>query len=188
MMKKLKHHNSGFVLLYAVLVSGIILSVGLSLMNLITKQITLSSIGRNSQFAYYAADAGKRCAFYWYASYYPVFGAPANGEMVEASELRLPIELFKAVEGGGIKIYCEGKDIAVAQEKSDDNLTLTSKFNLDVNAGDQISCVLVEVERKMDQATEEVNTKITSRGYNSACADLNNANARRIERVTYQIL
>lgn len=187
-MKKFTTNNSGFVLLYAVLVSGIILSVGLSLMNLITKQITLSSIGRNSQFAYYAADAGKRCAFYWYASYYPVFGAPSSGEMVEAAELPLPTELFEVGDTGGIKIYCEGQDIPVVQEKSDDNLTLTSKFSLDVNAGDQISCVLVEVQRKMDQATEEVNTKITSRGYNSACADLSNANARRIERVTYQIL
>src|SRR3989344_6520109 len=105
MIKTNRNQQAGFVLLYAVLVSGIVLGVGLNLVNLLTKQIILSSIGRNSQFAYYAADAGKQCAYFWYTSLYPVFGEPLGG--VIESPTDLPLEL-RGPDNAGAKIYCRG--------------------------------------------------------------------------------
>lgn len=55
----------GFTLLISVLVSGILLALGFAIYNIASKEITLSSSGRESQFAFYAADSGIECALYW---------------------------------------------------------------------------------------------------------------------------
>jgi hypothetical protein len=52
-------------MLFAVLVSSVLLSIGLSIFNLTLKEIELSSSGRESQFSFYAADTGIECALYW---------------------------------------------------------------------------------------------------------------------------
>ncbi len=55
----------GFTLLLAVLVSGLLLAIGLAISNLLLKELLLSSSGRESQFAFYAADSGAECALFW---------------------------------------------------------------------------------------------------------------------------
>ncbi|MBT3282827.1 hypothetical protein HON59_02370 [bacterium] len=67
---KLKNNKSlkskaGFAILYSVLIASILLSIGLAIFNLTIKELLLSSLGRDSQFAFYAADTGAECAFYW---------------------------------------------------------------------------------------------------------------------------
>lgn len=59
------NHNRAFVLLYAVLVASVVLAIGFSLANIITKQIILSSLGQSSRIAYYAADGGRDCGLFW---------------------------------------------------------------------------------------------------------------------------
>src|SRR3989338_4082828 len=63
--KSASTHNTGFVLLYAVLVASIALSIGLSLYGITIKELIISSSSRDSQLAFYAADAGTECALYW---------------------------------------------------------------------------------------------------------------------------
>lgn len=58
-------HERGFTLLMAALVGSLVLSLGLSIVAIARKSVTLSSIGRDSQFAFYAADTGAECALYW---------------------------------------------------------------------------------------------------------------------------
>jgi hypothetical protein len=62
-----KAHNprSGFTLLLAALVAAIVLSLGASIFSIAKKQVTLSSLGRDSQFAFYAADTIAECALYY---------------------------------------------------------------------------------------------------------------------------
>ncbi len=55
----------GFTLLLAALVASIVLALGSSIFLIARKQVTLSSLGRDSQFAFYAADTGAECALYW---------------------------------------------------------------------------------------------------------------------------
>lgn len=57
--------QSGFTLLLAALVAAIVLSLGSSIFTIAKKQITLSSLGRDSQFAFYAADTVAECALYY---------------------------------------------------------------------------------------------------------------------------
>ncbi len=49
----------------SVLVAGMLLSIALAIANIAMKQVLLASSGRESQFAFYAADAGMECALYW---------------------------------------------------------------------------------------------------------------------------
>lgn len=60
-----KNKKTGFAILYSVLIASILLSIGLAIFNLTIKELLLSSLGRDSQFAFYAADTGAECAFYW---------------------------------------------------------------------------------------------------------------------------
>ena len=60
-----KTDNSGFAVLYAVLVASVVAIGGLILSNIIFKQLVLSGVGQSSQISYYAADVGRACARYW---------------------------------------------------------------------------------------------------------------------------
>lgn len=62
---KLPTHNKGFTLLLASLIASLVLLLGASMFELAQKEILLSSIGRDSQFAFYAADGAAECALYW---------------------------------------------------------------------------------------------------------------------------
>jgi len=57
--------SRGFTLLLAVLISSILIALGSAIFDLVSKQILLSSAGRESQFAFYAADTGIECGLYW---------------------------------------------------------------------------------------------------------------------------
>jgi hypothetical protein len=59
----------GFTLLLAVLIAAIVLALATSIFQIARKEITLSSLGRDSQFAFYAADTGAECALYWDVRY-----------------------------------------------------------------------------------------------------------------------
>lgn len=57
--------NGGFTLLLSVLIASLILTIGLSILNIAFKELTLSSSARESVIAFYAADSGAECALYW---------------------------------------------------------------------------------------------------------------------------
>lgn len=55
----------GFTLLLAAIISSIVLALGAAVFSIAKKQLSLSSVGRDSQFAFYAADTAAECALYW---------------------------------------------------------------------------------------------------------------------------
>jgi len=83
--------SPGFTLLLAALIASIVVALGISIFRLAQKEITLSSIGRDSQFAFYAADSGSECALYWdlrhawFGSTVPATSATCDGETLNAS-------------------------------------------------------------------------------------------------------
>ncbi len=60
-----KKSDGGFVLLIAVITSAIVLAMGFSILNITLKEFQLANVSRDSEFAFYAADAGIECATYW---------------------------------------------------------------------------------------------------------------------------
>lgn len=122
-MIKHKKHNQGFVILYAVLVAGVISLGGVILANIITKQLILSSIGKESQFAYYAANAGDECARFAYAQ--GKFGAfldgtpegflgPGEGIQTDLDCAVDQIYSVETIAGGGKKIDFNTKESPIS--------------------------------------------------------------------------
>ncbi len=78
----------GFTLLLAALISSVVLSVGTAIYVIAHKQLLLSSLSRDSQFAFYAADTAAECALYWdsrqnyFATTTPVLATAATCDAV----------------------------------------------------------------------------------------------------------
>ncbi len=61
----IKHtKQSGFAMLFTVLIISLILSIAVSISNLTLKQTVLSNIAKDSQIAFYQADAAVECGMY----------------------------------------------------------------------------------------------------------------------------
>lgn len=58
-------NQRGFALLFAVIVSVILLAVGSAIISIALKEISLSGTGRDSQKAFYASNTGIECALFW---------------------------------------------------------------------------------------------------------------------------
>ncbi len=65
MKNKLNTNKEGFTLVLALFLSTIVLTITLSMMQILYKQLTLSTADRESQIAFFAADSGMECAYYW---------------------------------------------------------------------------------------------------------------------------
>lgn len=57
--------ESGFALLMSLIVVGVLISMGLSVLELSIKQVRLSTNARDSEIAFHAANAGMECGRYW---------------------------------------------------------------------------------------------------------------------------
>ena len=65
-----KYNNKrGFTLLFASLISALLLAISLAIFSISNKELVLSTTARDSQYAFYAADAGLECALYWDLQY-----------------------------------------------------------------------------------------------------------------------
>lgn len=60
-IRKNKQTEGGFALLLAITVASVLLALGLTMLTVTTKQLTLSSISRESEIAFQAAMAGLEC-------------------------------------------------------------------------------------------------------------------------------
>ncbi len=60
-----KNHTKGYALLFSVLISSLLITIGLSIFNLSLKEIMISTSERESQVAYYAAYSAFECLRYW---------------------------------------------------------------------------------------------------------------------------
>lgn len=65
MYHKPLQQSSGFALLITLIVVSVVVSIGLTLLDLTIKQIRLSSGSKDSEIAFHAANAGVECARYW---------------------------------------------------------------------------------------------------------------------------
>lgn len=63
-MQKIKY-NRGITLSVAILISSISLIVATGVANIVIKELSFSFTGRDSDVAFYAADSGAECGYYW---------------------------------------------------------------------------------------------------------------------------
>lgn len=63
-LKETNNKQAGFALLFSVLLSSILLSIGLSIFNITLKELSISTASRQSIYAFYAADSGREYILY----------------------------------------------------------------------------------------------------------------------------
>jgi hypothetical protein len=155
----------GFTLLLAVLVSSILLALGFAIYNIAVKQVILSSAGRESQFAFYAADSGIECALY--ADYQQdAFATTSSLGAISCGEGTLPPDGV----GGGVVVLSR-----------DDSLfpnTRTTTFTFSLGPSLTNACTTVVVEKTYSPSDETLATVVDSSGHNTCVT----VDQRRIER------
>lgn len=155
-------------MLFAVLLSALVLSMGVSILSISRKEVILSSAGRESISAIYAADMGLECALYW-DNHSDAFSTSTdrstdvircNGQPIATGQV-FPTGYTETglVGGGG-----DGQP--------------TSKFWLDIDPmnGSEHYCAIVYVTKQI-QSGETVSV-LESRGYNTC----DTKSERRVER------
>ena len=173
-----RYTNRGFTLFIAVIVSSLFLAIGFSLASLSVKQQIISSIGKESQFAFYAADTGIECALYWDFKLGGENNAFATSTDSTDPNPPLPTDL-----------PCNNQNIAATWsiEHLTDRATTTFAFNfLDPDpTKSNPYCAVVKVGKN------GLVTTIESRGYNNAsvsgssCLSSNPRTVERAVRVSY---
>lgn len=147
--------NKGFAILFAVLTASLLLSIGLSIFSLTIKELALSSSGRESTFAFYAADSGGECAHYW-----DTVGALQAGDPSP----------FSAESGELSPISCGTNPIVLSQSSTPPDpesgaTTVTTAFGMDVDDANHY-CAAVTVTEVVNSDESIASTEIDSRGYN----------------------
>ena len=143
----------GFTLFIAITITGLLLLVGLAISSIALKEIVLSTTGRESQIAFFAANSGIECALYWDQKQY-------SQHIFATSTL-------------SVQIKCGNNDMSVIKS----NVTQTSVKNDFEFSVTNNSYVHVTVEKDINASK---NTVIESRGYNTAIGDT--TNQRKLER------
>lgn len=155
MPNKNRKNKEGFVLLLVILLISVILVIGLGVFDIVLREILISSIGRESQKAFYAADSALECVRYW-------------GKRIPSA--------FAA--GLPFTIYCNGDSIVGGMSPGSPSI---SENLIEVNF-DNGSCALVRI---MIGIPPSNNTQITSWGYNIGCAEESSKKVERGVRVSY---
>lgn len=153
--------SAGFTVLFAVLVGSLLLSIGLSIAHIAIREVTLSTAGKESNYAFFAADTGIECALYWDIN-------------VGKTELVFPSSLS---DTGRASIACNGQPTVPVFPVRGNDTAATSTFTLDLTPA---GCAIVTVGK-----TVFGSTVIESRGRNECGTGRNPARVERALRARY---
>lgn len=194
-MKELRSKTRGMTLFIAIVIMSILLFISFAVVNIVIKGTLFASSGRDSQYAFYAADAGIECASYWDTKYItgydPFSGYPIYGSAFATS----------TSGGAGSPIICAGHTLSNGSVISGTTTKTTIiggtsadptsvfGFVMDQGLNPVNICAIVIVGKYYEDADHDgqldtLKTHIESRGYNTC----DTTNLRRVERgveVTY---
>lgn len=129
----------GYTLLFSILVTALVISIGVSILNIARKELVLAAGAKESQVAVYAADNGLECAVYWDG-----FGS------------------FSTSTPSAGFVTCEGHLVPANMEYSTGASAATTTMSFIFEGG---RCADVEVVKTY--VSGYLTTTITSRGYNT---------------------
>ncbi len=149
--------NKGFTLFVAIIITGTLLLIATGIASLAVRQALISTSGRESQYAFYAADTGIECALYW--------------------DVKNPAGFSAFSTSTGATISCN-KDASNPSNEWVVGGSYTSVINHISFLPDQY-CAIVTVTKGLDGST-----KIESLGYNT-CDTSSSRRVERAVRATY---
>ena len=177
-------NNKGYTLLFAILVTSIVLAVSLSILSVSRKEFLLSTSARESAYAFYAADTGMECAHFY----------DSNTSMFSSTTSAPDFTSVPTPMSGVMK--CAKNDIGFPTpsgtvDSVPNQNTITSHFNVNIGG---VACAAVDVVKTftfVGTTTTGVTTSITSRGYNigwekiggaAGAGDCNAISTKKVER------
>ncbi len=161
---KVKSHKA-FALLYTALISSLLLSLAMSISVIVMKDIRLSSISRESQKAFYAADSAAECALYWSfrKDKFATSTAVTSGVICDDQDIAGPTHELPGLDSDGV------------QGVGGTNLT---KYRYEI---DGKYCAVVFVYKN----NTAPKTVIEARGYNTRCDSQSRIKLERAVRLQY---
>jgi hypothetical protein len=167
-------YKKGFTLFFALLTASLALAIGLAIYDITLRELTLSEVATQSQYAVYAADSGAECALYWDNKYTTgnTNGGSNSAFATSSADNEVPIT------GGGV--ICGGQDIVAAGSwpQASDASDATTTFMLGT-VGSQAPCASVYVYKSGSPSI----TNVVSYGYNT-CAT-GELQLERVFKVSY---
>ncbi|MFA7252449.1 MAG: hypothetical protein WC027_01175 [Candidatus Paceibacterota bacterium] len=166
-MRKKNLKNKGFALLFSVLLSSLLLTIGLSIFSIALKELSISTAVRQSVHAFYAADSGRECAIYW-----------------DVKGGQIPTIVNDQIQGtiacGSLTNVSVSSDDGGATSRIPDTTTKTIRIMSDVVGGDYAN-FYVDIQKDWNDPILEdrIKTTVTAYGYDSANDD-------RVERAIEQ--
>lgn len=157
--------EKGFSILFAIITTSVLLVVSFVISNIAYKQLVISNINEQSQYAFYAANSGIECATYW--------------DLEDSSLSRFATSTPGTIVCGGTTISTGSQTVNTVPSQSSrigggGNGNPTSIFMFNINATG--ACAIVTVTKSYSGST--LQTAIRSKGYNTC--DVNHP--RRVER------
>lgn len=184
--------NKGIAILFSVIVAVLMVAIGATITSIAMRQTILSSTGRESQYAFYAANTGLECARYW----------DWIGRLDENDGVAFPLEeasdnTIEQTRTNREDLNCAGNSIVTGLVNDDitldvddfsggwntDTANITT-FNILLNPdndGTYDYCAQVtvsKIELSEDSSNNTVGTLITSKGYNTC----DKSSPRTVER------
>ena len=171
--KKQNKSQRGIAVLFAVLMTVILVSVATTIVSIAIRQTILSSTGRESQYAFYAANTGIECALYW------DLNPPEPGEDEDPTYVFPDSQYSQEPAIGNFR--CSGEIINSGDNEWDQDGDVTSfKFVISNELINRESCVRVQVSKEYDFDKSKTVTTIKSFGYNNNTCEIDSQ--RTVER------
>ena len=167
-----RERSEGFVLLFAVTLSAILLAIALGISNIALREIQFGTSAKDTNDAFFAADTGTECAQFYDRSYDTTGVIPNTTNIFENDVTFVGSMTCVGISPEAFTYYPP-------------NMWSFSISGLNGGQG----CAIITVEKTLDVNGKPVATTITSNGYNngggsSTCAPGSNAVERQIQ-ITY---
>lgn len=185
LFKTTYENKKGFTLLFAVLVSTLVVAIGATVVSIALRQTILSGTSRESQYAFYAANTALECAFYWdVRGVEGMDGAvfPISGDLVISDTSLVTCAGGEIMTGNGFDTNTDFLSGFTTYSNGDG--TYTIKLVIEDQSSPPLSgsnyeyCAEATVSKTLDGATGIITTEIEAKGYNTC--DL--SSPRAVER------
>lgn len=161
-MSFLNKNQKGFVALFAVLLTSVVLAMAVGIASISLKEIVLSASASDGSRAFYAADSGIECALFWERSDTSLTPPYLNDIMICNGN---PVSGLPPVGTSDFNEYYEGMEVPFGENNE--------------------LCARITIGRE-EIGGASYNTLIEVRGSSVACSD--DSNPKKVERtirVTY---
>jgi Tfp pilus assembly protein PilX len=169
----------GITLYIAVIVASFLILSSIAIVSIAVRQVAISSVSRDSQVAFYAADTGIECALYWDLKNTTVSGQSAFATVTPSGT---PVAGPQSINCNNNPTILVGRSTISANPADPLYGIATSTFSVAFVSPDT-SCVTVTIVKSYVSGFPV--TKIESKGYNyGSVSGLSciSTNARRTER------